>query len=286
MYETAAEAWHGWGRSLALPGVDPRRAPARRPGDGRPGPGAAARARWSPRRADVARRRPAGGARRHARRDGPGLHRAAASPTGCRRSPTSLAVAALVRSTVATPAGVARPRRSAPGHPEAQADERHERAGRGRAARPVDDELGDRVGTRSRPGCPGPPSRSPARRRAPAATAARRRGAATARRPRRRAWRRCARRGSGRTAARRGRPSPPPRRRSRATTRRGRATARPMAAPADALGDVDDEDRAARRAGPSSSLAFHQPGLRSPTARRSTCRRRPTMTAVGIDPSR
>jgi dolichol-phosphate mannosyltransferase len=24
MYETAGEAWHGWGRSLALPGVDPR----------------------------------------------------------------------------------------------------------------------------------------------------------------------------------------------------------------------------------------------------------------------
>ena len=101
----AGEAWRGWGRSLALPGVDPRARRLARPGGGRARAGpAAVRLLGAPRRCP--RRRAAGAAGRHAGRHGPGV------PTrgvAYWLSPPAdvVAVAALVRST--------RRRRHAPG---------------------------------------------------------------------------------------------------------------------------------------------------------------------------
>ena len=281
MYESAAEAWRGWGRSLSLPGRRARAAAARPARRRRPRPG---RSRWcgcSPAAADaldvallaVRVGTLVGTAR---------AYDAAAPPTGCRRPPTSppspRSSQLARRRRIAGAAAGRSPRR----HPEAQADERHERAGGGRAPRAVDDELDDRVGDEAdldaaRRGSGHPPG--DARRRRSHA----RPSPGRSRRRRRRTWRRCGRRGTGRTAARRGRPSPPRRRRAAATTRRaGRPAARSPPRPRPWRCRRRAPDSAARR--PSASRAFHQPGLRSPTARRSTSPL--TRSAVGIEPSR
>jgi dolichol-phosphate mannosyltransferase len=101
MYETAPEAWHGWGRSLALPGVDGR---ARRAA----ALAVLALAQAAPLARLVARRADALDAVLLAVRLGTLVGTARAySPRGVAYwlSPTAdaLAVAALVRSTVATP---------------------------------------------------------------------------------------------------------------------------------------------------------------------------------------
>jgi dolichol-phosphate mannosyltransferase len=144
MYESPIEAWHGWGRSLAMPGVDGR-------GRRLAGLAVLALTQAAPLVRVVARRADAldallllvrvgtlaGTARAYSRRD-----------VAYWLSPLAdvVAVAALVRSTVASPRAW-RGRPSAPRRlPEPEADERHEPAGRRRSVRPVDGDLGDGVG--------------------------------------------------------------------------------------------------------------------------------------------
>ena len=88
MYETAAEAWRGWGRSLSLPGVDPPAAPAGPAGRRHRRPGAAAGAPGRPAGPTPSTSccSPSASARWPAR---PAPTGPAARPTGCRRPPTS-----------------------------------------------------------------------------------------------------------------------------------------------------------------------------------------------------
>ena len=263
MYETAGEAWRGWGRSLSLPGVDragpptgragvscrwPRRcrcsaSPLAGPTPSTPCCSPSASARWPARRASYRPR-------------GAGLLAVADRRRRRRRRPG--------RRHLHPPAGLARPhvpvnlgsgRVGAGGGPEAQADERHERAGGGGAGRPSTRSWATgKAATATRMPVALDVSPGRPRRRAPRATAAVEPG--TARSPRRRTSPRPGHRGSGRTPARRGRPSPPPRRRTAGHHRPGR-----RAGPADRRRRPRPwrcRRRApgARRRRPSASLAF------------------------------